>query len=83
MSGNGNLPKDREVPNVNQHHRYARRRRFRQRLKRGLMLVAVIIAATFVLNFFLDFSKYVPRVYEPKDFEREMLLKKLDDAVKK
>ncbi len=64
-------------------HKHAAKRRFKRRLRRGILFLAVIIAATYALNFFLNFSQFVPKAYEPKDFEREMLMKKLEEAGKK
>ena len=52
---------------------------YKKRLRMGLMLVLFVIAATYALNFFFDIGRYMPNVHEPKDLEREKLIKKLDD----
>jgi hypothetical protein len=57
-------------------------RRLRRRLKRGIMLVVVIIAATYALNFFFQLGQYMPILNEPKDLDREMMLKKADGEKK-
>jgi hypothetical protein len=69
------------VPQVREsgRRRHAAITRLKRRTKRTVMLLAVILAATYLLNFFFSFSSYLPKFYEPKDFDREMLLKKLDD----
>jgi hypothetical protein len=44
------------------------------------MFFAVILVATYILNFFFSFSNYLPKFYEPKDLDRELLLRKLDQT---
>jgi hypothetical protein len=56
--------------------RHAWARRFRRQALRIFMLLVIIAAATFVLNFFLSFDNYMPTLNEPKDFDRELLLEK-------
>ena len=54
---------------------HAHRRRLRQRFLRLLLLILVVIAAAFVLRFILSLGNHVPNFYEPRDLEREKLLK--------
>ena len=54
----------------------------KRQIARALMFVAVIVAATYVLNLVFDFGKIIPSIYEPKDFEREQQLKRQTDSTK-
>ena len=64
--------------------RQAAARHLRRRIKRGLWLIVVILAATFALNFFFNLGRYMPKVDEPKDLDREIQLrKKILDGEKK
>jgi hypothetical protein len=44
------------------------------------MLLVVIVAATYALNFFFKVGRYMPNFYEPKDIDREIMLKKLQES---
>ena len=62
-------------------HRHAAKRRFRRKLLQTILFFVIIIATTYLLNVLFNFStNYMPPVYEPKDLDREKLLRKEDNG---
>lgn len=68
-------------------HRSSRKhasiRRVKRRIKRGILFVVVILAATYALNFFFNLSQYVPALNGPAQNDQELILRKLQEASKK
>jgi len=65
--------------------RAASMRQLKKKFKRAVLFVVVIIAATYALNFFFKLGTYLPTsgANSSQDAERELLMKKLEDAGKK
>jgi hypothetical protein len=62
-------------------HRHAAKRQFKRKLLQAVLLFMIIVAATYLLKVLFTLStNYMPAVYEPKDFDRERLLQKQNDA---
>jgi len=60
-------------------HRHAKKRRLRRQALQVVLFVVILTAATFLLNTLFKISTgYMPTVNDPKDLDRELLLKKLD-----
>ena len=68
-------------------HRTSRKhesiRRVKRRIKRGILFIGVILAATYALNFFFNLSQYVPNLNSPTANDQELILRKLEEASKK
>jgi len=60
-------------------------RMLKKKFKRAVLFVVVIIVATYALNFFFKLGTYLPTggASSPQDAERELLMKKLEDAGQK
>ncbi len=63
--------------------KHASLRRFKRRIKRGVLFIVVILAATYALNFFFNLGQYVPILSSPGQNEQDQLLRKLEEASKK
>jgi hypothetical protein len=60
-------------------HRHAKKRRLRRQALQVMLFVVIIATATYLLNTLFKMSTgYMPAVNEPKDLDRELLLKKTD-----
>ena len=65
--------------------RAASMRMLKKKLKRAVLFIVVIIVATYALNFFFKLGTYLPSAgaKSPQDAERELMMKKLEEAGQK
>ena len=60
-------------------------RMLKKKFKRAVLFIVVIIVATYALNFFFKLGTYLPSsgANSPQDAERELMMKKLEEAGQK
>ena len=62
-------------------HRHAAKRQLKRKLLQAVLFFAIIVTATYLLKVLFTLStNYMPTVFEPKDFDRERLIQKQNDA---